>query len=419
MFLYHGTSTKRLESIKEKGLDPKAQKASSGHNYVYLTDSPEIAARFSGLGPDAMGMIREGYMASNDAKAKTGVVLKVKIPNPKKLAPDAIWSKELKKLNGKSAYQKAYDEVAQDLERGNQVLDSKFDGIMHKLCKEMADGDEEDFQVCYENPTEELIEQAQHLLCDQYAKKEQASVEREIEFFNSGKLYQYPDLIPPEAIVEVLPAKKYLGKSDERSLGNPFTAYASTDFLVRLERLIIAEEDYQGEHTAPSRDSGAPLHNLANVYPEDFYSPMGARYYGDGQPYDQESWRILSALRGKPNTKVRIYRAVPYEPSTDERLEEIEKALKFYLKYGKPPKEFQRNSYDEIAELRDELKKAPKKDASFPEINKGDWVTINKTYARDHGLAALKGKFKIRSKLARASDVFTNGDSLHEQGYDP
>jgi len=240
VILYHGTSTKRLDSIKEKGLDPKAHKASNGHNYVYLTDSPKIAARFSGYGPDAMGMIREGYMSSNESKAKTGVILKLEVPNPKKLAPDAIWSKELKKLNAKSAYKKTYDEIAKDLDAGNQVLDFEFDGIMYKLCKERAEGDEEEFQYCYENPTEDMIEDARHILCDSYAKKEQASVLREINFFKTGKLYQYPDLIPPEAIIEVLPAKKYLGSSEDRSLGNPFKTYASSGFLGKIERLIRA-----------------------------------------------------------------------------------------------------------------------------------------------------------------------------------
>lgn len=184
-------------------------------------------------------------------------------------------------------------------------------------------------------------------------------------------------------------------------------------------RAIVASNDYRMSHQAPGRDSGSPLHDLKDTYPEDFYSPQGARYYGDGQPYDQESWRILVGLKGKPNAKVRIYRAVPYEPSTDEKIEELEKALKYHLKYGKPPKEFHGKSYDQIADLRDALKKEPKKDARPPDINRGDWVSINKNYARDHGFSALQGKFKILSKLAKASDVFTDGNSIHEQGYDP
>ena len=186
-----------------------------------------------------------------------------------------------------------------------------------------------------------------------------------------------------------------------------------------LQKLFVLAADYRMQHQAPGKDSGAPLHDLKDTYPEDFYGPNGARYYGDGQPYDQESWLILKSLRGKPNAKVRIYRAVPYEPSTTEQINALEKALKYYLKYGKPPQPFQGMSYDDICKLKDELKNKPHQEALSPEINPGDWVTISRKYAQEHGHSSLNGKFKIKSKLVRASQVFTDGNSLHEQGYDP
>jgi hypothetical protein len=52
-------------------------------------------------------------------------------------------------------------------------------------------------------------------------------------------------------------------------------------------------------------------------------------------------------------------------------------------------------------------------------INSGDWVTINRDYAKEHGESALNGKYKIISKTVKAKDVFTNGDSIHEYGYWP
>ena len=35
------------------------------------------------------------------------------------------------------------------------------------------------------------------------------------------------------------------------------------------------------------------------------------------------------------------------------------------------------------------------------------------------GESALGGKYKILSKTVKARDIFTNGDSIHEWGYDP
>ena len=52
-------------------------------------------------------------------------------------------------------------------------------------------------------------------------------------------------------------------------------------------------------------------------------------------------------------------------------------------------------------------------------INVGDWVTIIRQYAKDHGESALRGNYKIISKLVNARDIFTNGDSIHEWGYYP
>ncbi len=52
-------------------------------------------------------------------------------------------------------------------------------------------------------------------------------------------------------------------------------------------------------------------------------------------------------------------------------------------------------------------------------INPHDWVTINKQYAINHGKSALNNNYKILSKTVKAKDIYTNGDSIHEWGYDP
>ena len=128
--------------------------------------------------------------------------------------------------------------------------------------------------------------------------------------------------------------------------------------------------DYAGQHRAPMRDSGAPAFNLAgDIYPDDIYSSRAAQYYGTGsEVMDRKTVGLLQSLRGKPDADVTIYRAVP---------------------------------------------------KGVDKMNAGDWVTVNKQYAKDHGESALGGDFDIIEKKVKAKDIFTNGDSIHEFGYDP
>jgi len=136
---------------------------------------------------------------------------------------------------------------------------------------------------------------------------------------------------------------------------------------------VFFQEDYRGSHTAPTKKDGEqanPLHDIATVYPEDIYGPMAARYYGHGdKTIDDQSVRIIRQFRHNPNAKVTIYRAVPKGVAA--------------------------------------------------EINAGDWVTINPQYAKMHGVHALNGKYKVIKKTVYARDIYTDGNSIHEWGYDP
>jgi hypothetical protein len=138
-----------------------------------------------------------------------------------------------------------------------------------------------------------------------------------------------------------------------------------------IENQAIEGLSYAGQHSAPMKDSGAPLWKLDDVYPEDFYSLMGARYYGDGaEPNrDQRVVNLMQSFKSRPNGQITIYRAVPKD-----------------VKDG---------------------------------INVGDWVTIDRQYAKEHGESALNGEYRIIKKIVRARDIFTNGDSIYEFGYDP
>ena len=52
-------------------------------------------------------------------------------------------------------------------------------------------------------------------------------------------------------------------------------------------------------------------------------------------------------------------------------------------------------------------------------INEGDWITLSKNYATEHGEAHLDGNYVILEQKVKAKDVFTNGDSINEWGYYP
>ena len=142
----------------------------------------------------------------------------------------------------------------------------------------------------------------------------------------------------------------------------------------RKNTRVVAEANYRGSHTAPSVNYGAPGHDLTEMYPDDIYGPNGARYYGHGgfplgdKGIDQETINILNNLRGKPDKIVTIYRAVPKD---------------------------------------------------IKEINPGDWVTINKKYAKYHGKNWLDNNFTVLSIKVPASEIYTDGNSIHEWGWNP
>jgi len=131
---------------------------------------------------------------------------------------------------------------------------------------------------------------------------------------------------------------------------------------------------YRGSHTAPGPDFGAPLYDLTGggkMYPADVYSPKAAQYYRTGHPVaDKEAFAIAQRVKGNPDATVTMYRAVP-------------------------------------------------KDKNITTINQGDWVTLSKNYAKNHGDYVLKGNYKIIEQKVKAKDLWTNADSIHEFGYWP
>jgi len=137
-------------------------------------------------------------------------------------------------------------------------------------------------------------------------------------------------------------------------------------------------DDYRGHHVAPIEpDYHSPLHDMTGIYPEDLYSHLGVRYYGDGsqesQERDRHSHSIIMSVRNKPDAKVLVYRTVPYEIEGNK-------------------------------------------------INPGDWVSTSKGYAKEHGMRFGHGRhgeggYKLLRRAVKAKDLFSEGNSIHEYGW--
>lgn len=232
-------------------------------------------------------------------------------------------------------------------------------------------------------------------------------------------LGMFPDNLPPNAKFtwwdQSLPNDGILYKTFDNFL----------DFLNDPKSFkpsnLHENSEYRGEHSAPDRETGSPLFDvtLNGTYPVDFYSNMGARYYGDngGDSQDRESVAIVQNLRNRPNRTVKIYRAVPKIETNAEQIATLQKYADQWLARRKPNPLAM--SYDNLLTTIERLQKLPEVEVAKIAINPGDWVSINRQYCVDHGKSALRGKFRILSKTVKASEVFTNGDSVHEQGYCP
>jgi hypothetical protein len=121
-------------------------------------------------------------------------------------------------------------------------------------------------------------------------------------------------------------------------------------------------------HQAPTRadEFGSPATNIGDEMMPGFYEKP--QLYGSAyEQSDKESRSVLMSIKDKPNAPVTIYRAVP---------EGVDK------------------------------------------INPGDWVTLSPTYAKDHLRSNVSGG-KILSQVIPAKDLWFDGNSINEFGYDP
>ena len=138
------------------------------------------------------------------------------------------------------------------------------------------------------------------------------------------------------------------------------------DDLISASQRQQSESDYRMQHRAPTKAGGNPgAYDLSTVF-DDIYGDNAARLNGTGASFDKRAISIIQSIRGKPDAEIEIFRAVP---------------------------------------------------SGVKSINSGDWVTTTKEYAAQH-MGDAKG-WHILSKKVKAKDIATDGNSIHEFGYDP
>ena len=157
------------------------------------------------------------------------------------------------------------------------------------------------------------------------------------------------------------------------------TAQRIVDNQARLNG-YISDDDYRMMHEAPYRDEEGFNQNISmlaspdsDLVPSDYWDHP-ERYGVDNEPGGMESFnRIANAIRkakeGGKTPFVRMYRAVPADVREDN-------------------------------------------------FRNGDWITPSRTYAEEHGRNHINGPYRIIMNSVSADDIFWNGDSINEWGYD-
>ena len=163
----------------------------------------------------------------------------------------------------------------------------------------------------------------------------------------------------------------------------------------------ITREDYRDTHVAPGANIGREdftnldklrelrddsfdlnLYAIANGItnqPEDYFTPIGLRYYGTNDPLaDRQSfYAIIDAIRkvrdmkdGDPIPEITVYRAVP----RDIKGKQLE--------------------------------------------SDGQWVTPSRYYAKLHGEGRLEGKYRIIEQSVPVTELWWDGNDANEWGFD-
>jgi hypothetical protein len=206
-----------------------------------------------------------------------------------------------------------------------------------------------------------------------------------------------------------------------------------------------SESDYKGEHEAPDREYGSPLHDVRDMFGKDFYDlsiDEIVRQFGSYNSYDRYLAQTIKMYQNKPNLKIKIYRAIPdFNKESKDRIKDLSTIINYYDKYRFYPTSYNNKRLNDIVYEYENIIKNTNPDIKYDdlqkeiyeslwkdmielrskkkkyEINPGDWVTIIRDYAVQHGKNELKN-YTIISKTVYADEIYTEG-YMEEWGYDP
>lgn len=174
---------------------------------------------------------------------------------------------------------------------------------------------------------------------------------------------------------------------------------------------------YRAEYFSPGYDVSQAF---PGIYTMSFAQAL--REYGHGIDNDPEALQVIRNIHNKPDAKVKIYRAV--RKGLHDNIADLKKEQKYIRNTRSTPPwaDVPLNTRDDYSEYVDsQLENLRMVDGAKiqPSIGARDWVTITRKYAEDHGESALQGEYTIITKTVHAKDIFTDGNSIHEWGYDP
>ena len=187
-----------------------------------------------------------------------------------------------------------------------------------------------------------------------------------------GNFYKY---LPSSMLTEQQNSARNNAVNDETYRLKIMRGEDVTDILERKakESGYTKDESWKMDHKAPNSQDGYSnsMDNIDKSYGSDgsIYSQQAVYYYGEGREYDNKAISIIRSAKNNPDKMIKIYRAVP-------------------------------------------------KDIKDMRVRNGDWVAIVKEYAIEHGGRVLDDNFRIIENTVPAKQLFSNGDSINEWGYD-
>ena len=195
-------------------------------------------------------------------------------------------------------------------------------------------------------------------------------------------------------------------------------------------------EEYAGDHKAPLKDGNEPMYDIIDMFP-DMYNDKAYRDYTGYGLDDYDVINQIKYVHNKPKANVKIYRTVPdINKNINKEINDLLHLINYKFRYGFFPvnndiinnledevwknnktlkyDEMQKEVVDKLNYMVDELRKQKENPIK---INNGDWVTTSRLYAKQHGESNLNNSYKIITKTVKASELYTDGNSIFEWGY--